>query len=114
MHAEVKAIQANAILLWPTWEPTHPADELQWFTVYIGVLDEAGADSFQVAVATPQGLKQRRSKTPFVGLVVPTFTPETVEDTIRAFVAGVEAPTWRGIAEQLAPTMRWQFTDYRP
>ena len=114
MRGIVSAIVANDLDDWPQWEPIHPADEVQWFTVYIRSSEGGGSDSFQVAVATPQGLTERRGKTPFVGLVVRALTPACVEAAIQTFVARVEATTWAGLAEQLAPTMVWEFTDYRP
>jgi hypothetical protein len=113
LQAEVKNISANDIPEWPNWSPTDPTDEFQWLSVAIGPISTAGADLFQVAIATSRGLKARRHKTKFVGLVVDEFDPRVIEQTIQEFVASIEAPTWEAIVEQLQTTMQWEFTDYR-
>jgi hypothetical protein len=87
MQVEVRGIEANDIADWPHWSPAGASCELQWFTVTIGPPGEPGADLFQVAVATPLGLKDRRTKGKFVGLVVDRFDPPLVEQAIREFVA---------------------------
>jgi hypothetical protein len=68
-----------------------------------------GADLFQVAVATPAGLRERREKGRFVGLVVGEFNPQLVEEAIQGFVAGCEAPNWEGVVERLRERMRWEY-----
>ncbi len=110
MRAEVKAIHANDIATWPVWEAVHPSNELQWFTVQIGPVGTSSADLFQVVVATPQGLKERRRDTPFVGIVVSTFVPAVIEQAICDTVAKVEADAWQDIVAQLQLTMRWEYT----
>lgn len=76
---------------WPTWEPTRPADEFQWFSADIGPADEPGTDSFQVCVATPRGLLHRR-EAPV--LLVGRFEPAEVERVIREFVGWCVAGSW--------------------
>jgi hypothetical protein len=114
MQADVKTISANNIPEWPNWTPTDSTGEFQWLSVAIGPVSTAAADRFQVAVATSGGLKARRHKTKFVGLMVDVFEPRVIEQKIEEFVASIEAPTWEAIVEQLQPTMQWEFTDYRP
>jgi len=113
MQAEVRAIEANDLPGWPRWSPAGPADEFQWFTVTIGPPGESGADTFQVPVATPIGLRERRRKGQFVGLVVDRFEPEAVERAIREFVAGCRAPSWEGVVELLRARMHWEYEGYR-
>lgn len=113
MQAEVRGIEANDLPDWPRWSPSGPADEFQWFTVAVGPPGEPGADMFQVPVATPLGLRERRRKGKFVGLVVDRLEPEAVERAISDFVAGSRAPTWQGVVEQLRSRMVWEYEGYR-
>ena len=76
MHAEVKTISANDIPEWPNWTPSDSTDEFQWLTLTIGPVGTLEADLFQVAVASYSGLKERRHKTKFAGLVVDEFDPQ--------------------------------------
>jgi hypothetical protein len=114
MHAVVKSLCPNDILTWPDWQPAEERDEYQWFTVDIGVPDSAGADQFQVLVASYRGLRARHPRQKFVGLMVDVFEPQVIEDTIRSFVSSIEGASWGTIAAQLQHTMRWEFANYRP
>ena len=113
MRATVRGIQANDLPDWPNWSPVSPADEFQWFTVAVGPVGGPGADNFQVAVATSRGLRERRRDVKFIGLVVHRFEPEVVEQAIRGFVEGLQAPTWEGVVEWLQRHMLWEFAGYR-
>lgn len=109
MRAEVRWIEANDIREWPHWSPSKPAEEYQRFTVSIGIPDNLGADTFQVAVATLAGRRERQGKCRFVGLLVERFDPHLVEQAIREFVADSEALTWEGVVQQLQVRMRWEY-----
>jgi Immunity protein 8 len=113
MRAEVRWIEANDLPGWPDWSASGPADEVQWFTVGVGPVGGPGADLFQVAVATPLGLRERRTKGKFAGLVVDRFEPRLVEQAIREFVAGSDALTWDGVVDLLRARMRWEYEGYR-
>lgn len=113
MQADVRTIEADDIAEWPEWLPVDAACEYRWFTVTIGPSGDPGADLFQVAVATPLGLKDRRTKGKFVGLVVDRFEPSIVESAIRDFVAQSQALTWQGIVELLRVKMRWEYEGLR-
>src|SRR5262245_3472027 len=89
MRAEVRQISANDIPAWLDWTPADAGDEFQWFSVAIGPADSTGADLFQVVVATAAGLKARRHKSKFVGLVVGVFQPHNIEQAIQDFVASI-------------------------
>ncbi len=112
MQAEVRGIEANDIANWPNWSPADVSCELQWFTVTIGPPGEHGADLFQIAVATPLGLKGRWTKGKFVGLVVDRFDPPLVEQAIREFVAHNQALTWKGVIDLLRAKMRWEYEGF--
>jgi hypothetical protein len=113
MRAEVRSIDANDIPTWPDWQPSHPLDEYQWFTVSVGVIGSSGSSLFQVVVGTAIGIRERRHKQEFVGLVVERMEPTIIEHAIRAFVASGEAPLWELLVEQLRVNMHWEFTGYR-
>lgn len=112
MQAEVRWLEANDLPDWPNWSPSGSADECQCFTVAIGRPGGRGADNFQVVVATPLGLRERRRKGKFVGLVVERFEPELVERAIRDFVAGSQAVTWDGVVDLLRARMLWEYEGY--
>jgi len=114
MRAEIKSIEANDLPTWPNWEAQHPADEDQWFTLTIGPTDAEGGDLFEVEVASPTGLHERRGKRPFMGVVVSVFTPEQIQQSLRAIVETLEADSWQSLAAQLQPTMVWEFDNYQP
>jgi hypothetical protein len=109
MQADVRRIEANDIPDWPNLSPADVTCELRWFTVTIGSTGDPGADLFQVAVATPLGVKQRRTKDKFVGLVIDRFEPLLVERAIREFVASTQALKWEGIVDLLRTKMRWEY-----
>jgi len=113
MQAEVRGIEANDILNWPHWSPVDATCDLQWFTVTIGPPGEQGADLYQIAVATPLGIKKHVSKARFVGLVVDRFEPPVIEQAIREFVAGSQARTWQGVVNLLRAKMRWEYEGLR-
>ncbi len=109
MRPVVLGIEANDIPEWPRWSASGPAEEHQWFTVSIGCPGTQGADLFQVAVATPAGLRERRKKGRFTGLVVDRFESQLVETAIQAFVASCETSNWEGVVERLRQRMRWEY-----
>jgi hypothetical protein len=109
MRAEVRGIEANDLRQWPRWSASKPSEENQWFTVSIGLPGTIGTDLFQVAVATPAGLRERQDKGRFVGLVIDRFEPHLVQEAIRAFVSASEALTWEGVVERLRLRMRWEY-----
>jgi|SRR5215212_1574834 len=113
MRAEVHAIEANDISAWPEWRPSSPADELQWFTVSLGPVGHHGSDLFQIVVATPAGLRERKKKEKFVGLIVDRFEPSLVEQAIQNFVADCEANTWEETVNNLRSRMHWEYENYR-
>ena len=113
MRPELRGIEANDIPGWPDWSPSEPLDELQWFTVAIGLPGRAGVDNFQVAVATPAALRLLSGESKFVGLMVERFQPELVERTIREFVESCEPSTWEAIVDILRTRMNWEFEGYR-
>lgn len=113
MRPELRGIEANDIPDWPNWSPSAAGDELQWFTVAIGWPGGAGADNFQVAVATPATLQIRSREGEFVGLVVDRFDSESVRTAIQDFFDACDAPTWEGAVELLRKRMHWEFEGYR-
>jgi hypothetical protein len=115
MLAEVRAIIPNDIPLrdWPSWTPADPSEEFRWFTVDIGPAGDPGADSFQVAVASPRGLRRSGAVGKDRALVVRQFVPEEVERAIREFVSVCEAYTWADIVNLLRTRMDWEYEGYR-
>jgi hypothetical protein len=109
MEADLRAIEANDIPDWPNWSAADASNALQWFTLTIGPPGDVGADLFQVVVATPTAIRQRREKGRFVGLVVDRFEPKLVETAIREFVASCKALTWSGVLDLLRTRMQWEY-----
>ncbi len=109
MEADVRGIEANDISTWPDWLPNSPADEIQWFTVSVGARGHVGADCFQIAVATHQGIQERRTKQKFVGLVVARFDPQLVENAIREYVGTCADSSWDLVVKKLRRQMTWEY-----
>jgi hypothetical protein len=113
MRAEIRSIEANDIPEWPHWSSSDPTNELRYFTISIGSPAESGADLFQVAVATPTGIRERQIKQKYVGLVVDRFESIVVEQAIRDFVESCDAHTWESIVNNLRTRMHWEYEGYR-
>jgi hypothetical protein len=113
IRAEVKSIEARDAPLAATLGPTGAGDEYRWFTATVGTTESRAGDLFQVCVATARGIKARRTRGKFVGLVVPTFDAATVEKAIREYVASAEGASWEALAAELGKLMWWEYDGYR-
>ena len=110
MKAEVKLILSNDTTDEASWRASDPANHSHWFSVDIGPVGEDSCDIFQVCVATPLAIRDRRIKRPpFKGLVLDRFAMNSAKRLIRNHVASKSAPTWEGLVEQLRETMSWEY-----
>ena len=114
VRPEVRRLWPNDIAPadWPTWEPSGPTDEFQWFSLDIDPVGDPGADNFQVAVATPRGLHHHRDCLRET-LLVGRFEPAEVERVIREFVSWCAAGSWPEVVRLLRTRMGWEY-DGRP
>jgi hypothetical protein len=113
MRAELRAIDPND---YPGWDafvaadrPT-PWDDFGWFTLSIAPEGNPGSDYFQVLIATPAAVSRARGTSgAFRGLIVNTFEPSVIAQTIRDQIAGLQAHTWQDLVDQLRRTMPWEY-----
>jgi hypothetical protein len=118
MRAELRAIEPND---YPGWDafvaanrPT-PWDDFGWFTLSIAPEGDAGADYFQVLIATPAAVSRAKGKSgAFRGLVVNTFEPAVVAQTLRDQISSLQALTWQDLVDQLRRTMLWEYEGMGP
>jgi len=116
MRAEVKFILPNDFATlgenWEAWEPPDRTDVYQWFSIDIGPIGDDAADSFQVAVATPVGVKTKRKRANgrFRGIVVDEWCGAAVRNAIVDYVAAIHADSWEAIVEQLQADFHWEYS----
>src|SRR5262245_18708298 len=118
MRAELRAIEPND---YPGWDafavadrPT-PWDDFSWFTLWIAPEGDAGSDSFQVLIATPAAISRAKGNSgTFRGLIVESFEPSVIVQTLRDHIASVQARTWDDLVDQLRRTMLWEYEGMGP
>jgi len=118
MRAELRAIEPNDFPGWDAFaaadRPT-PWDDFGWFTLSIAPEGDPGSDLFQVLVATPAAISRAKGNSArFRGLVVDSFEPSIIAETLRDHIASLQAHTWDGMVDQLRCTMHWEFEGMRP
>jgi Immunity protein 8 len=118
MRAELRAIEPND---YPGWDafvaadrPT-PWDDFGWFTLSIAPEGDPGADNFQMLVATPAAISLAKGNSgAFRGLVVNTFEPAVIAQTLRDHIASLQALTWQDLVDQFRRTMFWEYEGMGP
>jgi len=118
MRAELRAIEPNDF---PGWDAFTSADrptswdDFGWFTLSVAPEGDPGSDLFQVLVATPAAVSRAMGNSEcFRGLVVNTFEPSVIAQTLRDQVASLRALTWQGLVDQLRNTMYWEYEGMGP
>ena len=113
MKAQLRYIEPNDTLDWETFaarESADPWDDWGWFTAGIGPDGEEGADLFQVLVCTPMAMhKAIDGNEVFRGLVIDSFDPQSIRNTIREFVAAIRGADWPDFVRQLQSALRWEY-----
>ena len=91
-------------------EPVNPHDDWGWFTLSIGHEGGTGADLFEVLVSTPAAASRARGPNrKFVGIIVESFEPRLILQTLHDHVSAVSGASWEDIVAQLRVTMRWEY-----
>lgn len=116
VQAELKDIIADDLENWETWKPADPTDVYVWYSAYIGPVGEESSNIFQVAVATPKGLKsrKRRSNGRFRGIVIKEWSNEAAIRAIEDYVSAIRGSCWEAVAEQLEKDFRWEYSREPP
>ncbi|HKA08386.1 MAG TPA: Imm8 family immunity protein [Gemmataceae bacterium] len=118
MRAELPAIEPNDYLGWGAFVATDrptPWDDFGWFTLSIAPVGDPGSDYFQVLISTPAAVSRAKagSRT-FRGLVVASFEPAVIAQTLRDHIASLQAHTWQDLVDQLRRTMLWEYEGMGP
>jgi hypothetical protein len=114
MKAELRCIEHNDFF--PGWESfaaapsTEPWDDYGWFTLTIGPEGDPGTNYFQVLVSTPAAAGRARDKDRyFRGILVDTFEPAVIEQTLRTYVESLHGVDWQDLVDQLRRVMLWEY-----
>jgi hypothetical protein len=113
MRAELKGIDPNDYKDWEDFvssERPEPWDDSGWFSLDIGPEGEAGAEIFQVLVATPAAVSRAKGdRKGFRGIIVGEFNPEIIEKALRDYVSNTTGSSWPEIVEQLRHSLVWEY-----
>jgi hypothetical protein len=119
MRAELRDIDPNDYAGWEAFaaadRPEEPWDAFGWFTLSLAPEGDRGTNYFQVLVTTPAAVS--RAAGPggrFRGIIVETFEPEVIAQTLRDHVASVQGLTWQELIDQLRQTMHWEYEGMGP
>jgi hypothetical protein len=116
LQIEVKSLHSPDVEV-HEWQP---ASDAVWFLlqVEIGVRGEVGADTFDVMVATPQGLLERANADENgavvrrATLVLRTFSWAALRKIVDSIVYECCAEDWPRSVLRLQRYFRWEFEDY--
>jgi hypothetical protein len=83
----------------------------------IGIVGEAACDTFDVIVATPEGLTGTREDSvgalaQRVTIVIRHFTWEAVRGILNDIIRRCESDTWPESVLRLQRYLRWEYEDY--
>ncbi|GAB3626721.1 hypothetical protein PTE30175_05525 [Pandoraea terrae] len=118
MKAEIKSLhslQVEDSLI--NYQPEDEKNFGTWIRASIGPEAEAGSESFDILVCTPDWLKlQCAIEGPMWGrhmLIVETYDYDAIKSAIARYVAQVAETEWAAIAAKLSRIGAWEFEDYR-
>lgn len=83
----------------------------------IGPRDEAGSDNFEIVLASPEGLRSRRTGgTIVVGdrglLVLQAFEWREIQSHLRRIVSSCSGRDWVEVSTKLQRYFFWEYEDY--
>jgi len=115
MHAELKRLHSPDVPDLKNYSPEQPDIFGFLLQLIIGPADQAGEESFDVIVCTPEWLKQRYANRIVLGenhLIVPRFDYAQIEKFVSDFIKRCNGQTWNEIAQKLCRLGKWEFEDY--
>src|SRR5262245_40282220 len=118
MRAELRAIDPNDYAGWEAFvaaDRPEPWDAFGWFTLSIAPQGDPGTNYFYVLVATPAAVSRAKGDAGrFRGIIVESFEPEVIAQTLRDHVASLQGLTWQDLIDQLRRTMHWEYEGMGP
>lgn len=114
-HADLKFIQSNEPLSWSEFEKTPHPDPLHgggWFTVEVGEPGDEDSETFQVRIIAAAAVATLKHRGDFRCVVVETFEPPVILDTLRRHLAQQTARDWPEIREKLRRSMWWEWETF--
>lgn len=114
MKAELRSIDPNDFAGgWPAFvarPSAHPWDNYGWFTLTIGPEGDPGTNYFQVLVSTPTAAARARGQARyFRGLLVDSFEPSLIEQTLSSYVESLRGVDWQDLVDQLRRVSLWEY-----
>jgi hypothetical protein len=116
MQAELKRLHSPDIENLKAYTPQEKENFSFLLQLMVGPRGDAGAESFDVVVCTPDWLKQRHGMSDIVigrhFLIVFQYDYERLFHFLQECCARCTGDTWQEIAENLDRVGRWEFEDY--
>ena len=118
MRETIKSCDSIEIEDFSTYYPEDPESFAFSLTLAIGELGSAGANDFDITVATPEFLRNQ-----YLGdksyllrhyLLVKEYGFECILAMVTKYVNSLEAETWEQLAQKIGQVARWEFEDYHP
>ena len=117
MRAEIKNIYSFDIDDLERYRPEHAESFSFHLRLIAGPQNEAGEESFDLRVCTPQWLLDNHRKDDVIigrhYLIVMEYNYERILKTITDFCDTCEGTTWTEVAQKLGRLGHWEFEDYR-
>ena len=117
MRGELRDISPNDFPDWQCFasvERPEPWDDFGWFSLNIGPEGDPGTEIFQVLVATPAAVSRAKgNRGRFQGIIVESFEPEIIVNTLHEFVSSVTGNNWSEIVDQFRRAMFWENEGWR-
>lgn len=118
MRATIKGYDSYEIEDFHTYKPDDALVFAVSINFEIGPVGSAGADNFQLTIATPEFLRIQ-----YPGdvcyflrhyLLVKEYDFSRILAFMTKYVNSLEAETWEQLAEKIGRVALWEFEDYRP
>ncbi|WP_426059750.1 immunity 8 family protein [Hymenobacter sp. B1770] len=118
MRAIIKSYDSDEMEDFRTYRPEDPVVFALSINFEIGPVGHAGADNFQLTVATPEFLRlQYPGDTCYFlrhYLLVKEYDFSRTLAFMTKYVNSLEADTWEQLADKIGRVALWEFEDYRP
>jgi hypothetical protein len=101
-----------------TYKPMDPENFSVTLRLMVGLRGQAGEESFDITICTPQALAEECAADGFVvgrhRLVVASYNPSLILSVLGKLIARCDGQTWPEIGAKIARFALWEFEDYSP
>lgn len=112
MKARLKSVHSPDVDM-----STAIAQDVILVQLIIGPADEAGEESFDILVCTPQWIERAVKDGPLSGrhlVIVDEVDRDSIVQFVEAYLTDLDEPTWADLAEKIGRLGKWEFEDYVP